>query len=54
MTGNDVCVNCGHRIVRTNDWAGRPSWTHQPAGAAFQDGQHLYCHKTVAEARDAS
>lgn len=46
---SDTCKHCGDRIVRTNDWAGRPSWTHQPAGAAFQDGQHTYCHITAAE-----
>lgn len=43
------CKHCGARIVRTNDWAGRPSWTHQPAGAAFMDYRHEFCHQTTAE-----
>ena len=45
----ETCKHCGQRIVRTNDWANRPTWTHQPEGASFQDGQHRYCHRTVAE-----
>lgn len=43
-----TCKHCRKRIVPTNDWAGRPSWTHQPAGAAFMDGQHQFCEITVA------
>ena len=43
------CAHCGHRIVWVN-WALRPSWTHQPAGAAFHDGMHVACHITVATA----
>jgi hypothetical protein len=48
-----TCRNCGKRIVRTNDWRGRPTWTHQVAGASFQDGQHRYCHMSVAEPEEA-
>lgn len=42
------CKHCGERIVLINYSMG-PSWTHQPAGASFQDGTHQYCHRTVAE-----
>lgn len=42
------CKHCGERIVETKDWAGRLGWTHQPAGAAFQDGQHRHCHLRTA------
>lgn len=42
------CKNCGERIVLVNYLTGQ-SWTHQPAGASFQDGTHQYCHRTVAE-----
>jgi hypothetical protein len=30
------------------NWAARPGWTHQDAGASFQDGMHTYCHRTAA------
>ncbi|HMM95286.1 hypothetical protein [Phycicoccus sp.] len=30
-------------------YAWGPSWTHQPAEASFQDRQHEFCHRTVAE-----
>lgn len=40
-----ACRYCGHRIVLV----GGTEWTHQPAGSSFQDGQHVYCYKTVAE-----
>lgn len=43
-----TCRHCGGRIVLVN-YAMGPSWTHQPAGAAFQDGQHQFCHRTRAE-----
>ena len=43
----DTCRNCWQRVVLVN-FAMGPSWVHQPAGAAFQDGQHTYCHMTVA------
>lgn len=43
-----TCKHCGQRIVWVNlSW--RPGWAHQPAGAAFQDGQHTYCQITRAE-----
>lgn len=42
------CKHCDKRIVLINYSMG-PSWTHQPAGASFQDGVHYYCHKTYAE-----
>ena len=42
-----TCVHCGDRIVR-QDFLGREAYTHQPAGASFQDGQHHYCHITAA------
>lgn len=42
------CRHCGDRIVPF-PFLGRPGWTHQPAGAAFQDDQHWHCHRTVAE-----
>ena len=42
------CKHCGERIVLVNYLTGQ-SWTHQPAGASFQDGTHQYCHRTVAE-----
>jgi len=45
----ETCKHCGKRIVRSNDWANRQTWTHQVEGAAFQDGQHTYCHRTTAE-----
>lgn len=43
-----TCKNCGGRIVLFN-WALGPEWTHQPDGAAFQDGVHQFCHITKAE-----
>ena len=44
-----VCVHCGQRIVPTFAFLSLvPTWTHQPAGASFQDGQHIYCHTTTA------
>ena len=48
-----VCRHCGQRIVRT--YIPPPfgtEWTHQPAGASFQDGQHTYCHRTYAEPKE--
>lgn len=33
-----VCRHCGDRIVKTR-FLDRDTWTHQPAGAAFMDGQ---------------
>lgn len=42
-----TCRHCGQRIVLVN-YALGPGWTHQPAGAAFQDGRHTYCHQTEA------
>ena len=42
------CKHCGQRIVLVNYSMGR-AWTHQPAGASFQDGAHQYCHRTIAE-----
>lgn len=47
---DDICANCGERIVLVNYALGQ-EWTHQPAGASFQDGVHQYCHKTVAAPR---
>ena len=47
-----TCTHCGSRIVLIN-WLTGPGWTHQPAGAAFQDGQHRYCHSTVATPRES-
>ncbi len=44
----DTCRNCWQRVVCVN-FAMGPWWVHQPAGAAFGDGQHEYCHMTVAE-----
>lgn len=44
------CRHCGHRIVCVNYLTG-PAWTHQPAGASFQDGAHIYCHTTTAKPR---
>ena len=41
-----TCKHCGQRIVATR-WSS-PGWTHQPAGASFQDGMHTYCHTTTA------
>ena len=35
--------HCGKRIVLVR-WSSGPGWTHQPAGAPFQDGEHVYCH----------
>ena len=43
-----TCRHCGKRIVSVN-WSMGPGWTHQPAGASFQDDMHRYCHRTVAE-----
>ena len=43
-----TCRHCGKRIVSVN-WATGADWTHQPAGASFQDDMHRYCHRTVAE-----
>lgn len=43
-----ACRHCGERIVLVN-YALGPSWTHQPAAAAFQDGQHRWCERTFAE-----
>lgn len=49
-----TCRNCGERIVQLRYGFG-PVWTHQPAGASFQDSMHRFCHNTVAEpAEDAS
>lgn len=45
-----VCRHCGQRIVCVNYLTG-PAWTHQPAGASFQDGAHIYCHTTTAKPR---
>ena len=42
-----TCRHCGERIVLVN-WSMGPGWTHQPAGASFQDGMHVYCHVTRA------
>lgn len=47
MTGEAKCVHCGQRIVKDRTMFG--GWVHQPAGAAFQDGQHRYCETTKAE-----
>ena len=44
----DTCRHCGKRIVKMNYTLGS-QWTHQQAGAAFQDGVHEYCHLTRAE-----
>lgn len=52
MSKATLCKFCDQRIVSTNDWAGRPSWTHQVEGAAFQDGQHTYCHITAAAPKE--
>jgi len=41
------CRHCGERIVR-QDFLGRESYTHQKASASFMDGQHRYCHLSVA------
>lgn len=43
----DTCRNCWQRVVLVN-FAMGPAWVHQPAGSAFSDGQHTYCHMTVA------
>ena len=48
-----LCRHCGKRIVRVNYSRG-PEWVHQPAGAAFEDGVHPYCHVTKAEPREAN
>jgi len=42
-----TCTHCGQRIVLVNYSHGK-EWTHQPAEASFQDGQHWYCHISVA------
>ena len=42
-----TCRHCGKRIVLVN-WSMGPGWTHQPEGASFQDGMHVYCHVTRA------
>jgi hypothetical protein len=47
------CVHCGERIVRA-DFLGREAYTHQPVGASFGDGQHLYCYLTTATPRQGS
>lgn len=44
----DTCRNCWQRVVLVTYSTG-PTWVHQSAGAAFQDGRHRYCHTTVAE-----
>ena len=46
------CRHCGKRIVLVR-WSDGPAWTHQPAGASFQDGQHTYCHITPAAPKEA-
>ena len=46
--GVSTCRHCGERIV-LNNYALGTQWTHQHAGAAFQDGQHWHCHRAVAE-----
>jgi hypothetical protein len=46
------CRHCGERIVLVN-WSLGPGWTHQPAGAAFQDNIRDHCAVTVAEPVDA-
>ncbi len=46
-----VCKHCGQRIVRVR-WSDGPGWTHQPAGASFQDHSHAYCHTTRAEPKE--
>lgn len=46
-----VCINCKQRIVRVN-YSNGPTWVHQPAGASFQDGVHIYCHVMIATAAD--
>ena len=44
----DICCrHCGRRITLVR-YSGRDEWVHQPAGAAFADGQHTYCHLTRA------
>ena len=45
---SSTCRHCGKRIVKMNYTLGS-QWTHQQAGAAFQDGVHEYCHLTRAE-----
>lgn len=42
-----LCRHCGERIVYVN-WSWRPGWTHQAAGASFQDGVHEWCRRTRA------
>lgn len=42
-----TCRHCGARIVPTK-FLDREHWTHQPAGAAFMDGQYEFCKRTVA------
>lgn len=49
--GVSTCRHCGERIVLVN-WALGPGWTHQPQGAAFMDGAHDLCARTVAEPVD--
>ena len=44
----NVCLHCGKRIVLVNFALGE-KWVHQPAGAAFQDGQYEHCKITIAE-----
>ena len=46
--GVAVCRHCGDRIVLMH-YALGDQWTHQVEGAAFRDGVHEYCHRTVAE-----
>ena len=48
-----ICAHCGERIVLV-DYAMGPQWEHQPAGAAFADGRHQYCHLSVATPGPAS
>lgn len=42
-----VCKHCGQRIVLIN-YMDAQDWTHQPAGAAFNDRAHRPCHTTYA------
>lgn len=42
------CKHCHKHIVLINGYAG-PVWYHQPEGASFNDGMHLYCETQAAE-----
>lgn len=49
MTGEvSICKTCHKRIVKVNFALGE-KWMHQDAGAAFEDGQYMFCHLSVAE-----